>query len=296
MDELPYMVTFVQVVKAGSFAAAARQLGTSVSAVSKHVAKLEKVLGTRLLNRTTRNISLTEPGSIYYERCARILEAMEEARDAIPNPKNQPRGHLRLTAPVVFTTLFIVPRLPEFHARYPDITLAIEPTDSLVDLAEAGLDLAIRITAKPPVNMIGRRIGTGFSAVCCASPAYLAKHGTPQRPEDLAPHQCFSFGWVQGEWRFRKDDQTHTVKVSSKLHVNNGEAMLGLALQDMGITALVPFLVQRHIAAGRLQAILQDYTMEPAMDVYAIYLPHRYIPTKLRVFVDFLAEKLKEAG
>lgn len=293
MDELPYMVTFVQVVKAGSYAAAARQLDSSVSALSKHVTRLEKVLGARLLNRTTRNISLTEAGSVYYERCVRILEAMEEARDAIPSSKSEPRGHLRVTAPVVFTNLFIVPLLPEFQARYPDITLAIQPTDARVDLAEEGLDLGIRITASPPPNMIGRRIGKGYSLVCCASPTYLKKHGKPEKPEDLAAHQCFAFAISQGEWRFRKDGQVQPVKVSSKLNVNNGEAMLKMALMDMGITALVPFIVREHITAGRLQPILEGYLMEPVMDIYAIYLPHRYIPAKLRVFVDFLAEKLK---
>lgn len=293
MDELPYMVTFVQVVKAGGYASAARQLQSSVSAVSKHVTRLEKVLGARLLNRTTRNVSLTEAGSVYYERCVRILEAMEEARDAIPHPGNQPRGHLKVTAPVVFTNLFIVPLLPEFQARYPDVTLTIQPSDARVDLAEEGLDLAIRITASPPPNMIGRRIGKGYTITCCATPAYLKKHGTPQKPEDLAAHQCFAFSIVQGEWRFRKDGQVQPVKVCSKLQVNNGEAMLKMAMMDMGITALVPFMVREHIAAGRLQAILQDYVMEPVMDVYAIYLPHRYIPAKLRVFVDFLAEKLE---
>jgi len=294
MDELPYMVTFVQVVKAGSYAAAARQLDSSVSAVSKHVTRLEKVLGARLLNRTTRNISLTEAGTVYFERCVRILEAMEEARDAIPSSKNEPRGHLRVTARVVFTNLFIVPLLPEFQARYPDITLAIQPTDARMDLAEEGLDLGIRITSSPPLNMIGRRIDKGYSIICCATPAYLKKHGMPQKPEDLTAHQCLAFAIAQGEWRFRKDGQVQSVKVSGKLQVNNGEAMLKMALMDMGITALVPFMVREHIAAGRLQPILQDYVMEPVMFIYAIYLPHRYIPAKLRVFVDFLAEKLKE--
>ena len=293
MDELPYMVTFVQVVKAGGYAAAARQLESSVSAVSKHVTRLEKVLGARLLNRNTRNVSLTEAGSVYYERCVRILEAMEEARDAIPMPGNQPRGHLKLTAPVVFTNLFIVPLLPEFQARYPEVTLLVHPSDVRLDLAEEGFDLAIRITAAPPQNMVGRKLCNGSSLVCCASPAYLKKHGTPKAPEELSTHQCMSFMAAMGEWRFRKDGKERPVRVSGKAQVNNTEAMLKLALLDMGITALPRFLVSEHLAAGRLVELLADHQLEPILDIYAIYHPHRYIPTKQRVFVDFLAEKLK---
>lgn len=293
MEQLSHMVTFARVVQAGSFAGAARRLGVATSVTSKHVSKLEKKLGARLLNRSTRRLSLTEAGAAYYEHCARIVEEIDSSEHAIEHLHARPRGLLRVTAPPSLVTQHLIPMLAEFRRRYPEVDLEFDVSNRVVDLAQEGFDLALRVTQAPAQNMIARKLAR-LRVVLCAAPTYLKSHGTPQQVSDLQQHECLVFSLSDPEaiWRFRAQGQVLTVPVRAAFRANAVDPLYQLALGGMGIAQLPSFVVGQDIQSGRLVQLLPDYQPDSESDMYAVYLPHRYVAPKLRAFVDFLVEQI----
>jgi DNA-binding transcriptional LysR family regulator len=293
MEHLPHMVTFAHVVKAGSFAAAARRLGMSTSVTSKHVAKLEKQLGARLLNRSTRRLSLTEVGAAYFEHCARIVEEIESSGRVIEGLQAKPCGLLRVTAPPSFVTLHLIPMLAEFRQRYPDIDLEFDVSNRVIDLALEGFDLALRVTRSPADNMIARKLAH-LRVVLCASPAYLKARGEPRHADELAGHDCllFSLADPEPQWRFRAQGKVIQVAILAAFRANATDPLHQLALGGMGIAQLPSYMVADDIRHQRLVQLLPEIQPENESDLYAVYLPHRYVAPKLRVFVDFLMERI----
>jgi DNA-binding transcriptional LysR family regulator len=293
MDKLTGMAVFARVVDAGSFTAAAIQLGMSKSAVSKAIAALEDRLGARLLNRTTRRLALTEVGRAFYQRCARIVAEAEEAELAVTHLQVAPRGTLRVNAPVSFGTLHLGPALADFLARYPELKVEIELTDRFVDLLEEGYDVAVRIaSALPDSSLVARRI-TVNEAVVCASPTYWRRHGRPRAPQDLTRHACITYAYNPNphEWAFLDPDgRPLTVRVDGPLHTNNGDAALHAALAGLAVVRLPRFICAPDLAAGRLEAVLDD-ALPPPNGIYAIYPHSRHLSAKVRAFVDFLLER-----
>lgn len=294
MLHLTEMTIFAKVVEANSFSGAARSLKLTKSAVSKQVSRLEQALGVRLLNRTTRTLSLTEAGSAVYEHCARIVSEAEAAQLAASQLAVAPRGVLRLSAPVTFGKMHVAPAVPEFLRRYPDVAVQISLLDRVVDLAEEGFDLAIRLTQKPGENLVARKLAT-IRHVICGSPNYFARAGLPKTPEDLASHNCVSYGSEGfGErWQFEGPQGRISVKVKGNFQINSSEAIRQALLDGIGI-ALVPTLtVGADLQSGALKMAMRPYRpVGPfSSDAYAVYLPNRQLSPKVRAFIDFLVER-----
>jgi DNA-binding transcriptional LysR family regulator len=292
MEDMAYMVTFARVVKAGSFAGAAKRLGVTSSVASKHVAKLEKALGVRLLNRSTRKLSLTEAGAAYYEHCARIVDEIESSKTAIAQLQAAPRGQLKVTAPVTFANTRLGPILREFFTRYPDIQVDLNASNRVVDLAEEGFDVAIRIARTLPPNVVARELRP-VRWHLCGSPEYLAREGEPTHPANLSRHNCLTFpaaapGTV---WHFVRGTERVEVPVHGSLQSNLVEALHDLVLAGTGLTLLPGYIAGKDIREGKLRAVLADWQIEWGSSLYAVYLPTRYLAPKVRVFVDFLVEK-----
>lgn len=293
MEDLNYILTFAAVVQAGSFAGAATRLGLAPSVASKHVAKLEQQLGARLLQRSTRKLSLTEAGRAYYEHCARIVEELEQSREAVARLQAEPSGRLRLTCLNSFAGWVIAPMLPAFFQRYPKIQVEIVTSDRLVDLADEGFDLALRITSSPAPNLVARRIAP-IRYLVCGTPAYFAQHGTPKTPEDLAQHNCMGFplSMVNNTWRFSRNGEEKAIRINGSLSINNVDALRWNTLAGVGIALLPTYAVGRYLRDGRLIAPLPEWRGFNESMLYAVYLPNRYGSPKLRAFVDFLAETI----
>jgi len=292
MDTLASMRVFATVVEAGSFAGAARRLDLSRAMVSKHMAQLEGRLGARLLNRTTRRLSLTESGSVYFSHCQQILKDLEEAELAATRLTASPRGTLRVAAPLEFGMMHIGPLLPDYLALYPDIRLDFSLENRLVDLVEEGFDVAIRLGAMPETGLIARKLATdGF--VVCAAPHYLQRHGVPRVPADLARHSCLHYtGLATGtEWRFIGRDGEHAVRMEGKLHANNADLLRSAALGGAGIIVVPRFLVGADIRAKRLQTLLTEYKTKE-LGIYVLYPSRKYLSAKVRSFIDFLVSRL----
>lgn len=290
MDRFQSLIAFARVVEAGSFARAADRLDLSVSAVSRHVADLESHLGVRLLNRTTRRLSLTESGQAFYERCVQLLADLEEAEEAVTAGAIVPRGTLRMTASISFGAGYLAPAIAEFQQRHPQLRFDIELSDRAVDLVDERIDVAIRIGGIGSQALIGRRIGTA-QMVCCASPAYLARHGTPRTPTDLADHACLTYEYSSDGnlWRFTDAaGEPHDVKVTGFAHSNNGAMLAALAVAGVGVTVEPDFILAADVRAGRLVRILRDYA-PPTISIHAVYPSRRHLSAKVRAFIDFLA-------
>ncbi|WP_448205482.1 LysR family transcriptional regulator [Azospirillum sp. sgz302134] len=291
MDRLDDMLAFIKVVDTKSFTAAAERLNLSKSVVSRRIAELENRLGARLLNRTTRKLSLTEVGQAYYERCTRIIADLEEAEQAVADLHSAPRGRLRVNAPVSFGYKHLAPAVAEFLERHPSIEIEMDLNDRYVDLIDEGYDLAVRIGRLRDSSLIAKRLAPA-RAVVCASPSYLETHGTPSVPEDLASHNCLIYTNVPTaeQWQFRVDGEVRSVRVSGSLRANNGDLLCAAAVAGVGIAALPTFLCGDALASGALKCLLLDcYSLES--NVYAVYPQNRHLSPKVRVFVDFLAER-----
>ncbi len=290
MLDLNLMAVFARVVEAGSFAEAARRLATSRSAVSKAVAKLEKTLGARLLNRTTRHLSLTEIGSSFADHCTRMLEEAEQAERLVASLNTEPRGVLRLSASVAFGTLHVAPALAKFLPLYPELAIDLTITDRWVNLAEEGYDLAIRVTNDPPSNWVARKLAP-VGRKLCATPEYFKRHGVPQSPADLVMHNCLDYtrSGDHGHWRFTGLEGDISVPVTGPLHVDDDEALSQAVLGGLGLGLLPTFIIGKDLQHGRLQAVLSEY-IKVDRHVYAMYLPTRHLPSKVRVFIDFLVD------
>lgn len=295
MEHLSDIAVFVRVIEAGSFTAAAEQLGLSQSAVSKCVTRLEEHLGTRLLNRSTRKFSLTEAGSALHARGRRALDEIEEAELEVARLQTEPRGVLRVNAPMSFGILHLAPALDEFLQRYPALTVDLQLDDRLVDLVEEGFDCAIRIKALADSTLVARRLAP-CRLVVCAAPDYLARHGTPTTPAALREHACLVYTYRDdpNEWVFRGPDG-HELKVvvAGRLRCNNGLIHRDAALAGLGILVTPTFYVGDELRSGRLQTILTDYTPIPEPSVYVVYPERRHLSPKVRAFVDFLAARFE---
>lgn len=291
MDRLSTMETFVRVAEAGSFVAAAQRLGLSAAMVSRHVQDLEQRLGTRLLNRTTRRISLTEAGAAYFERGRQLLRELEELDLSAAREVQQPRGLLRVNAPVVFGTRHLSRLLTEYQERYPDVAIDLSLTDRFIDLVEEGADLAVRIGALTDSTLVARRLCPA-RLVLCASPAYLAQHGTPGSTDALASHNCLGYTYTRGgvEWELHGADGPVVVPFRGSLRANHGEVLLQAALDGMGIILSPTFIVGEALCDGRLQQVLPRVGLTE-LSVYAVFPSRKFLSAKVRTFVDFLAGK-----
>ena len=298
LSHLHEMAVFARVVEARGFSAAARELRLSKSAVSKQVSRLEEALGVRLLHRSTRTLSLTEAGSAVFQHCARLVAAAQEAERTAGNLSAAPRGTLRLSASVTFGTRHIAPAIPAFIARYPEMRIELVLLDRFVDLAEEGFDLVVRLTGRPPEGLVARRL-LDIEFRVCASPAYLARHGTPRRPAELANHNCLLYGHegFGNLWRFRAAGTQAAVKVGGNYQVNSNEAVRAALLADLGIGLLPQLTVAEDLAAGTLQGVLPKWQpIAPFAAAYAIYAPSRLPAPKLRAFLDHLVAHFASSG
>jgi DNA-binding transcriptional LysR family regulator len=294
MDRLQSMAAFLKVAELGSFSAAAGQLGWSKSAVSKHVAGLEERLGVRLLNRTTRRLALTEVGEGYRDWCARIVQEVEEAEQEAGRHGAEPRGRLKVNAPMSFGILHLAPLLPEFLARHPLVEIDLTLNDRVIDLLEEGFDVAVRIGQPRDSSLIARRLAAA-TFVCAASPAYLARAGTPQHPADLHAHNCLRYTYRRSPdaWEFEREGERQAVRLHGTFCANNGDVLRTAALDGLGIVILPDFILGDDVAAGRLVRVLAEWRL-PSNPIQAVWPPQRHPSPKLRAFVDFLAQRLAE--
>lgn len=297
-ERLTGMEVFVKVVETGSFAAAAGALAMSPQMVGKHVASLEQRLGTRLLNRSTRRQSLSEAGHIYLEGCKRTLAEADAAESSVAAQAEGPHGTLRITAPVAFGTVRLVPDATRFLTAFPAVKLRIELTDRRVNLIEEGFDAAIRIGDLPASRLVARALAP-YRLIPCASPDYLARRGTPTHPSELRNHECLDYVFASHPapaiWRFRSDGAPFTIEPSGRLLVNDSRAMIGAALAGFGIILVADLLVADHLATGRLVRILPDYE-GPSRPMRLIYANRRAQAPKLRAFLDWAGRAFATAG
>jgi DNA-binding transcriptional LysR family regulator len=291
MDRITSMAVFDKVVEAGSFTGAARQLRLSQAAVSKHVAGLEAWLGARLFNRTTRRISLTDFGRAFHQRCVRVLEDLEEARQAAGAWRTVPRGALRVTAPIPFSRQ-LEPVLADFGRRYPEVELEMVLTDRRIDLIEEGCDVAIRVGHLPDSSLTARLLAVSPYFVC-AAPSYLARHGTPGHPDELLQHDCLLFAHhTHGHWRFSSDAGEIAVPVKGRLVSNNADLLLAAVLDGQGIMLAPAFHVGDGLRTGRLVPLLEPYMRDTSV-IHAVYPQTRHLSAKVRCFIDCLVPWFK---
>lgn len=294
MDRITAMQVFQRVVEAGSFVKAAEQMGQSTTTTSRMVAELETYLGVRLLNRTTRRLSLTDAGRAYFDRCASILAELDDVEATIGTQLHNPSGLLRITAPVAFGAERLGQLLAGFRAQYPAITLDVSLADRMVDLVEEGIDVALRITNSLESNLIAKRLTTVRLSVC-AAPAYLARRGTPSCPQDLIRHDCLTYTNTlrSNEWIFNGPTGRQVVAVSGGWRANSGELLRNAALNGEGIVCQPTFLVGEDLRAGRLMPLLPDF-LPPDFTMYAVYASRRHMPAKVRACLDFFAEQISD--
>ncbi|KAF0814968.1 HTH-type transcriptional regulator DmlR [Andreprevotia sp. IGB-42] len=287
MDRLRAFEIFVAVVQRGSFTRAADALDTSPANVTRYVNELEAYLGTRLLNRSSRKLSLTESGEALFERGKSILDDVADAESVATASSAQARGRLRLNAPVSFGIRHLAPLWPGFLQQHPQVELDVNLIDRVVDIVDEGYDLAIRISRSGATSHAARKLASSRN-VLVAAPGYLAAHGTPQTLADLALHQCIVYSYTGDEWHFRDaSSKLHSVRVNSRLQTNNGDTARSAALAGAGIIWQPTFLVGDDLRAGRLQPLLPDYRM-PDTDVLAVYPSRRHLSAKVRVMIDYL--------
>ncbi len=295
MDTLEGLPVFIRVVREGSFSAAARGLDLTPSAVSKQIGRLEDRLTVRLFNRTTRRLNLTEEGAAFYERASRILADLEDAAESVSSLKAVPRGRLRVTLPTAFGILHLLPALPDYLARYPEVTLEIDLNDRFVNMVEEGFDLALRVGDLEDSSLIGRRLATS-RRVLAAAPAYLAGRRVPQRPSDLAEHDCliYTYRAQRHDWHLVDEKGKECViSVTGKIETNNPMMLREAALSGLGVLLLPLWIIGPDLKAGRLQRILPSHHW-PDNAIHAVYPPGRHLSAKVRSFVDFLVERFAE--
>ena len=290
MDTIDGMRTFVAVVAEGSFSGAAERLGMSPQLVSKYVGQLEQRLGARLLNRTTRRLSVTEGGQAYFERCQYVLAEIDEMESAIGDATAAARGRLRINAPMTFGTMHLSRAIADYQCGQPEVTVDLTLDDRVVDIVSEGFDIAIRIGRLRESSLVARKLAP-VRLVVCASPDYLVERGVPESPQDLDQHECLQYTLSSdaGRWRFQYGDQAQDVEVSGRFQANNGDAIRLAALAGRGLALQPTFIVGDDIRAGRLQLVLEDYEVEP-MGVYAVYAHRQYLSGKVRTFVDHLGD------
>lgn len=297
MDTLHSMRLFSEVVDSGSFSAAGRKFGLAASSVSRQVGSLEDTLGARLLNRSTRKLSLTEAGRLYHERVRQILADVEDANRSVSHLEAIPRGMLRINGPTVFGRLHIAPHLPEFLRRFPEIDIDLTLTDHFVDVIEEGSDVVVRVGGLSDSSLFARRLAPN-RRVICATPAYLDANGRPEKPSDLTQHTCivYKLHSTTAIWHIccGESGAKEQVQVNGRLTANNAEALHEAVLGDVGIALLPIWLVGQDLQAGRLERVLPTLEADLTKDetaIHAIYPHKRLLSAKVRAFVDFLVEK-----
>lgn len=291
MDKLDAMRSFAKVVTSGSYAEAARQFGLTRSAVSKSVTELERHLGARLLDRTTRRVTPTEAGRAYHERIAGILSDVEETEAAVSRLHEEPKGLLKINAPMSFGMLHLASAIADFMVAYPDLKVEAIMNDRFIDPLEEGVDVTVRIGVLPDSSLIARKIAPA-RRVLVASPAYLKHHGVPRQPDELIHHRALNFGHASGpqRWQLQQSGDVVAAPVNATLCSNNGDILRAAAVHGNGITLLPTFIVGPDIAAGRLTIVLPDHP-PVGLGIYALYAPNRFLAAKTRVFVDFLSAR-----
>ena len=291
---------FVDVVRRGSFAAVARDRDADPSAISRTIASLEEELGGRLFQRTTRRLALTEAGTVFFDRVQPMIEELRGARESVAEANTHARGTLRVTTSVSFGQRRLVPLLPRFMALYPDLTIDLLLTESVVDIIAEGIDVAIRLGHLTESGLVARRL-LRTSYVVCASPAYLAAHAEIRRPEDLRDHECLllPFPGFRTRWIFReRKSQTREVPVRGRVVISTAVALQQCAVAGMGVTLLPNWMVADDIASGVLKRVLGDYDVTASdfeTGIWMVYPTRAHLPLKVRVFSDFLRKSLKEA-
>lgn len=294
MTDLNDMVVFAQVVAASGFAETARRLSVSKSTISKSITRLEEALGVRLLNRSTRGMSLTEVGAAYYEHCVRIAEEAAKAAELVGELRSQPRGVLKITCPVAFGRLHVAPAVADYLALHPQVRIDLTTTDRMVDLVSEGFDIAIRIRDEPNPQLVAHELAM-VHRVMCATPGYFARFGTPATPQDLAGHNCLHythFG-THGQWRLQGRDGPVVVPVSGSLRVNDDDFLARAVLDGLGIALLPTFIIGRQLRAGVLQAVLPDF-VPLDRHILVAHLPNVHLPAKVSGFIDFLQARIGE--
>lgn len=295
MDKLASMSAFAAVVEAGSFVRAAERLGTSTSTLSRQIAELEHHLGARLLNRTTRKLSLTEGGRAFYERAVQLLAELQEAEAVASSSAAAPRGTLRLTCSHAMGVQRIAPAIASFVARYPEVRFEISVLDRIVDLVEEGYDLAIRIGRLGSEQLVARRLGS-MRLVACAAPAYLDARGTPRKPADLAGHAVLTYAYSPSPRVLRLTDRHgrhEEVRVAGPLHSNSGDLAIAAAIAGLGVIFEPDFMVKSALEWGQLVRVLPGYESTPG-EIWAVYPSRRHLSAKVRLFVDHVVREFAD--
>lgn len=295
MDNELTLRLFVTVVEENSVSKGGARLNVPQSSASRLLSRLEENLGTRLLQRSTRSLQLTEAGRIYFERARQIVTALDEASAAVRDLSGTPSGLLRVTAPAGFARQYIAPHLVEFSSLYPEINLGLSLQDTVEDLVSLGYDIAIRFGALPDSGLVARNLA-GSTLVACASPAYLDQHGAPEQVADLAARNCLCFRSNPGKnsWSFTLGDQSQSVKVGGSMYSNNGDALMAAALSGYGIIMQPSWTVQIALDSGQLVRILPDHQHGPSsIPIHAVFAHKQHLPPKTRVFVEFITRKIR---
>ena len=297
MKSVRNVIAFVKAANAGSFTAAAETLGVSPAAVSKSVQNLERQLGTRLFNRTTRRLALTDEGSVFFRHCQPAMLELDNAVSAVMEARREPAGMLRVTSAAMFGRRHILPLLSEFTARYPKVTLDVTLDDRFVDMLLEGYDVSIRASVPPVGTLIARRI-VPIQAVVCGSPAYFKRHPVPRRPEDLLDHNCIRFRSVGNkrilEWEFQRNGKPILQEVPGTLILTDPEGISCAVVDGCGLGQIPSFLAVPLIESGKLKPVLLDY-LSQSRAIYVCYSTRKYVAPRMSAFVDFLVEKLADS-
>jgi DNA-binding transcriptional LysR family regulator len=291
-DRLNGMRVFAQVVEAKSFSAAADKLGMSKSLASRHVSALERSLSVKLLNRSTRRLSLTEAGATFYEHCARIVQEAQLAEERLTQVQAEPAGLVRVTAVEPFAVRHVLPALPEFYEKYPKVRIALSCSNRAADLGDERFDLGIRVSFHPAPHLVARKLAAN-RAVLCASPAYLERQGIPRRAEDLSESRCVLFPPLapKGRWTLRRGRRKHSVPVNGVLETDEMDAVRAAVVAGLGIGILPVYMVGDELREGRLVPLLRQYRVVPESAIYLVYLPNRSLSSRVRALIDFLVDR-----
>ena len=291
-NTLSSMSVFAEVVEARSFSAAAAKLDISKSLASRHVTALERSLSVKLLNRSTRKLSLTEAGATFYDHCARIVQEAELAVQRVTQTQSEPAGLVRVTAVPAFAVRHLLPALTEFHQQYPRIQLKLSCSNRTLDLGDDGFDLGIRVSARPAPNLVARKLAVN-RAVVCASPAYLRQHGVPRQIEDLREHDCVLFSPLapKGGWTFRRNERKYSVAIRGTLETDDMDAVRSAVLSGLGIGLLPSYMAGADLREGRLVPLLRRFQAGPGSAIYLVYLPNRTLSSRVRALIDFLVAR-----
>lgn len=295
-ERLAAMSVFAQVVEDKSFSAAASKLGLSKSLVSREVSALERALSVKLLNRSTRKLSLTDAGAVYHEHCLRIVQEAEFAERRITQTQTELAGLVRITCVQAFALRHLMPALAEFQMRYPEIRVKLSCSNRTIDLGKEGYDLGVRVSPSPDPGLVARMLALNRK-VLCASPAYLARRGTPRKLEELAGHEGVLFPPLapKGAWSFARDGDAHQVPVKVRFETDDMDAAHAAVLAGLGLGVLPMYVAAADLRLGRLVQLLRDYQVLPDIGIHLVFLPNRTMPLRVRTLIDFLVQRFETA-